>query len=494
MSEFLLTPPPQASPDPMLGTTIGGAYRITRLLGVGGMGHVYEAEHVRLPKRFAIKIVRAELARDEASFERFKREAEIASSLGNRHIVQVTDFNVLPDGSPYMVMEFLVGEDLATRLGRDGRMTSKVAVPLLGQVVSALEAAHARGIVHRDIKPENIFLAHVDDEAEFVKLLDFGLSKMRGSQKRLTANLSVLGTPWYMSPEQARGDADLDHRTDVYALGVVLYQALTGRVPFEGDNVYAVLTQIATQPPPPLRQFAPEISDKLEQVVLGALAKEPDARPASVRALWDAVQWAAEVTVFRASDPAVWAPPPLAQMPAPVPRRGPTPTQLAVGQLPTLALARGAAELSAPRPQAPTPIRLTDAHLAPSDDDELLDPKRGGFKVIATVAGVTFALGGLVLCSWLVARPHPASVPSPVPAATITSSPPAAPQPSAPPPPVVAAPVADAKPVVVAPAAPQVVEPKVVESPVRPGPHHAKSVRRGLGKGHAHEIYDGTDI
>ena len=331
MSETVRPSTGPSAPDPLIGQTINGSYEILRLLGAGGMGNVYEAKHTRLPKKFAIKVVRSDLAKDEAAFERFKREADIASSLGNKHIVEVHDWNVLPDGSPYMVMEYLVGEDLASRLGRDKRLTPHEALTILTQVVSALESAHARGIVHRDIKPENIFLAQIDDEPDFVKLLDFGLSKIRGSQKRLTANLSVLGTPWYMSPEQARGDSDLDHRTDLYALAVVLYQVLCGRVPFEGENVYGVLTQIATQQPPPITQFAPDLPLELEAVLQKALTKDPTGRYPSVRDFWEAAQSSLGMTVVRKSIPSARV-----AGPAGEPFRVPTPSQLHVGGMPTI--------------------------------------------------------------------------------------------------------------------------------------------------------------
>jgi serine/threonine-protein kinase len=276
------------------------------------------------------------MAKDDQAFERFKREAEIASSLGNRHIVEVLDFNTLPpgapfmEGSPYMVMEFLVGEDLATRLTRQGRLSLPETNHILGQVVSALDAAHSRGIVHRDIKPENIFLCRVDDEDDFVKLLDFGLSKIRGAQKRLTANLSVLGTPWYMSPEQARGDADLDHRTDIYAFGVVLYQVLTGRVPFDGENVYGVLTQIATQPPPPPTRFVPGLPPRLEAAVLKSLSKRPIDRFSTAGELWEEAVAAMELPATGRSQAKLIAVPVTVptSLPDGQPFRVPTPTSL----------------------------------------------------------------------------------------------------------------------------------------------------------------------
>jgi len=410
-----LRPDAPAGPDPLIGQVIGGAYEVVRLLGAGGMGNVYEARHTRLPKRFAIKVVKGDLAKDEAAFERFKREAEIASSLGNKHIVEVLDFNILPDGSPYMVMEFLTGEDLAGRLGRQKRLRPEEANLILGQVVSALDAAHARGIVHRDIKPENIFLAQLDDDSEFVKLLDFGLSKIRGSQKRLTANLSVLGTPWYMSPEQARGDADLDHRTDIYALAVVLYQVLCGRVPFEGENVYGVLTQIATQPPPPITRFAPEVPRELESVLARALAKDSAARYGSVREFWEAAQGGMGVTVVRKSLPSARVSGPSGEA-----FRVPTPSQLQVGHAPTLASSKD--DLAAPpipltrisersrnsadRPPPP----VASAELRNSDSMMAVQraafPERGRSSRVLLIAAVTAVLlTGIGLAVYRLSRP-----------------------------------------------------------------------------------------
>ncbi|MBS2027170.1 MAG: protein kinase [Deltaproteobacteria bacterium] len=422
MSETLRPSTGPSAPDPLIGQTINGSYEILRLLGAGGMGNVYEAKHTRLPKKFAIKVVRSDLAKDEAAFERFKREADIASSLGNKHIVEVHDWNVLPDGSPYMVMEFLTGEDLANRLGRHKRLGPDEAVQILTQVVSALESAHARGIVHRDIKPENIFLAQIDDEPDFVKLLDFGLSKIRGSQKRLTANLSVLGTPWYMSPEQARGDSDLDHRTDLYALAVVLYQVLCGRVPFEGENVYGVLTQIATQQPPPITQFAPDLPKQLEIVLQKALAKEPNGRYPSVREFWEAATAALGISVVRKSLPSARVPGPSGE-----PFRVPTPSQLHVGGMPTITSSQ---EKLSQQAQA-QPIPLTNVAKAKSKPDAKADSspsmillhqaafgKRNNSKLIALGVGGAVLLGLIGWGVYHVTRPpvvERAVVPVPLP-------------------------------------------------------------------------------
>jgi serine/threonine-protein kinase len=290
---------PGAEVDPLIGQVLGDAYRVTRLIGVGGMGAVYEAAHLRLPKRFAIKCLHRELTRNQDAFARFQREAELATSLGNRHIVEVLDFNVLPDGSPYMVMEFLEGEGLSARLEREGRIAPREALDICAQVVSALAAAHKQNVVHRDLKPDNIFLCP-GDEGAFVKLLDFGVSKIRGdTEQNLTGDLAMLGTPSYMAPEQARGEARaVDQRADVYALGAVVYEMLTGQTAFGGDTVYEVVTKIATQMPPIMHDVVPGLPPGADAVVRRALAKEPALRPES------AVEFLRELTAAIEADEA----------------------------------------------------------------------------------------------------------------------------------------------------------------------------------------------
>ena len=266
---------------------MGGAYRVTRLIGRGGMGAVYEAAHLRLPKRFAVKFLQRDLPKDKEAFARFQREAEIASSLGNRHIAEVVDFNAMPDGSPYMVMEYLEGEDLSTRLRTSGRVALARAVDLCGQITSGLGAAHKRGIVHRDLKPENIFLCPSDDGTDFVKLLDFGISKIRGAQKTITGDMMMLGTPAYMSPEQARGDVkNIDERTDVYALGAVMFETLSGRPAFDGESVYAILMKISSEMPQALHELVGDVPGEVDAVLRRAMAKSPAERQPNVAEFW----------------------------------------------------------------------------------------------------------------------------------------------------------------------------------------------------------------
>ncbi|MDY0004550.1 MAG: serine/threonine-protein kinase, partial [Polyangia bacterium] len=221
--------------DELLEVTLGGAYTVRSRIGTGGMGSVYLAEHVRLPKSFAVKVLNDSVDPGSELYHRFRREAEVCSRLKHEHIVEVVDFNITESGRPYIVMELLEGEDLATRLERQGPFSLEQTARILGQVASALGEAHEQGVVHRDMKPQNIFLCRRRHQDDYVKLVDFGISKIQGAGSVLTQTNSLMGTPFYMSPEQTgAGDGKVDHRTDIYALGVIAYQMLTGDVPFRG--------------------------------------------------------------------------------------------------------------------------------------------------------------------------------------------------------------------------------------------------------------------
>jgi serine/threonine-protein kinase len=216
--------------DALVGTVLEGAYHITRLVGEGGMGAVYEAVQLRLNKRVAIKLMSRDLAANREALARFHREAEITSHLGHPHLVTVIDFGTAESGEPYLVMEYLDGEDLDHRLRRVGRMPIEGVVHVVRQVASALNAAHDQGVVHRDLKPGNVFLVQIPGEPDFVKVLDFGISKMKAARTQLTSASAVMGTPNYMSPEQATGMIDdIDHRTDQWALACTqTYPGLNG--------------------------------------------------------------------------------------------------------------------------------------------------------------------------------------------------------------------------------------------------------------------------
>ncbi|HWA76248.1 MAG TPA: serine/threonine-protein kinase [Polyangiaceae bacterium] len=262
--------------DPVVGQLLSGTYEVLRVIGEGGMGRVYEARHARLPnKRFAIKMLHQELARQPEVVTRFQREAEAASGLSHPNVISVFDVNTAPDGRPYIVAELLEGEQLGDFLDRSGKLGTSVVIPIVRQVCRALSRAHEQGIVHRDVKPENVFL--LGGEHGGVKVLDFGISKLSTQESNLTKTGMVMGTPDYMAPEQARGDR-VDARADVYAVGAILYRALTGRKPFEGLDPMATLTAALVQEPPRPSSLEPSIPIELELVMQHAMAKEPRER------------------------------------------------------------------------------------------------------------------------------------------------------------------------------------------------------------------------
>ena len=274
----------------IVGVTLSGRYLVTRKVGQGGMGAVYEATHTLIGKRVAVKVLLEKYARREAIVQRLEQEARLASSCQNEHIIDITDFGTTEDGRTFVVMEYLEGESLAECLSRETRLPEQRILRIISQAASALAAAHAKGIVHRDIKPENLFLLRRKDQ-DFVKVVDFGISKsLRASDEaeeppRLTQTGMVLGTPLYMSPEQARGDDELDARVDIYALGVIMYEAVTGRVPFIGNNYLSVISQVLNEEPKPPRAIVPELSEEFEAIVMRAMDKERSARYATANDL-----------------------------------------------------------------------------------------------------------------------------------------------------------------------------------------------------------------
>ncbi len=263
----------------LVGQVLGDTYRVERELGGGGMGAVYEASHLRLRRHFAIKVLFPKVAANEEALARFQREAQITSSLGHPHIVEVIDFNHAPDGSPYIVMELLEGRDLEGLLQERGPLPLERVATIFGQVAGALLAAHEQGIIHRDLKPSNVFLCDKAGQRDVVKVVDFGISKVLGSKSVVTRTQATMGTPGYMSPEQAEGRAaEVDIRTDVFAMGTMLYEMLSGRPPFAGESIPTMLYKIVHQPPPPLRGVCPGIPAEIEVVVHRALEKSPEDR------------------------------------------------------------------------------------------------------------------------------------------------------------------------------------------------------------------------
>jgi len=238
------------------------------------MGAVYEGVQTRLERRVAVKLMARELSSNPEAIARFRREAEVTSQIGHPHIVQVFDFGQAPGGEPYIVMEYLEGEDLEKRIQRVGQLPLAAASQIVRQVSSALSATHAKGIVHRDLKPANVFLLSVEGETDFVKVVDFGISKVRSASTKLTAALAVMGTPNYMAPEQAAGRVnDIDARTDQWALACIAYELVAGRPPFVGEDVASLLYQVIHQAPDPLAAFNPGLPGAVDGVLRRALSK-----------------------------------------------------------------------------------------------------------------------------------------------------------------------------------------------------------------------------
>jgi serine/threonine-protein kinase len=278
----------RADRDSFIGVVIDGRYRIDARVGEGGMGVVYRATHLVLKKLFAIKVMRGDQAHDPAIVQRFLQEARASSAIGHPNIVNISDFGTTGDGAVYFAMEFLQGQTLAQAMDA-GPLERGRALDIFAQIASALEAAHEAGIVHRDLKPENIFLKREPDNHDFVKVLDFGIAKVKNLSAKLTRTGMVFGTPHYMSPEQAAGQP-VDHRSDIYSLGVIMYQVFTGQLPFDGDSFMDVMTKHMYEPVPPPNRPGLELPPALEAIVLRALQKKPEQRQQTMRELRDELQ------------------------------------------------------------------------------------------------------------------------------------------------------------------------------------------------------------
>jgi serine/threonine protein kinase len=295
----------------LIGTTLDDRYRILGSLGKGGMGHVYAAVHMTLEQRVAIKVLHPCFAEVERYRARFLQEARAASRIHHPNVVEIKDYGRTPNGSVYFVMEYLRGRDMSVELQQHGALRWARVRSILLQAVGALRAAHAQQIIHRDIKPANCFLLDDEDTGvrDVVKLLDFGIAKVDSDPDskahRLPGNREVLGTASYMSPEQARNEP-LDARSDMYSLGVMAYELLTGHVPFKGNNVLRLITAHLEEQPQPLRNLAPRVPVEVEALVLTMLAKAPADRYESMRALAHALRAIPETAGKRDTNP--WCP------------------------------------------------------------------------------------------------------------------------------------------------------------------------------------------
>jgi eukaryotic-like serine/threonine-protein kinase len=266
------------------GQILLGKYRVERVLGMGGMGVVVAATHVTLEERVAIKFLLPEALGNQETVARFLREARAAVRIKSEHVARVTDVGQLENGAPYMIMEYLDGSDLAVHTQRRGALPLEDAVEYVLQACEAIAEAHALGIVHRDLKPANLFVATRADGTPSVKVLDFGISKVSGvgassgADLGMTKTTTIMGSPLYMSPEQMASTRDVDARTDIWALGAILYELMTGKVPFQADTITQLCAMILQNPPPPLRNLRPDAPEGLQHIIARCLSKDRNQR------------------------------------------------------------------------------------------------------------------------------------------------------------------------------------------------------------------------
>ena len=390
----------------MIGRTIGN-YVVKTKIGEGGMGAVYAAEHPRIGRRVAIKVLHPELGKSPEIVARFFTEAKAANEIRNEHIIEILDFGELPDGISYFIMEWLDGKSLSTALEQQPKFPVPRALHVCKGIARALASAHSKGIVHRDLKPDNVYLIRRGDDPDFVKVLDFGIAKlMTGdpTQGFKTQTGAIMGTPYYMSPEQCRGAVkDIDHRTDIYALGCILYQMVTGQLPFNAEGLGELLLQHMTRPPTPPTQLDPAIPGEVENAILRALEKEP------------AKRWSSVTDMMNAAGAA------LGNLTGPVPTATQAPV-VELGRAPSVAPVQNLKQ---------TTMRGAAAEAVPATQPG--KSRRGTFVVGGLLAGVA-AVGVIVMLN---RKPPPTPTPNPPLAQPRTvDPPPVQPKIETPPPPV----------------------------------------------------------
>jgi serine/threonine-protein kinase len=382
-----------------VGQLIEGKYRIVELIGEGGMGAVYLGENVRIQRKVAIKVLHGAYSSNVEVAQRFEREAQAAGRIGNDHILEVLDLGELPGGDRFMVMEYLDGETLAHRIKRLGRMSPQQVAPLARQMVAGLAAAHAAGIVHRDLKPENIFiLKEKAGKKDYIKIIDFGISKFQplgGDAMKMTRTGVVMGTPYYMAPEQASGSRDADARSDLYAIGVMLYEAVTGRVPFDAPTFNQLMFQIVLSEPPPPQTVVPDLDPAFASIVSKGMARDVNHRFQS------SVEFGAAIDAWLETGSGVTVPPAGAADPIVA---GPKRTVRTVPLINTPA---------AGAPQAPglagpgfngTPGRGTAGNWATSQSEVVIPKQSAAPLVIAAAVGGLLLIGGIGIAAMALLR------------------------------------------------------------------------------------------
>jgi eukaryotic-like serine/threonine-protein kinase len=389
------------------GAVIGGKYRIERILGSGGMSVVALARHIDLERDVAIKFLSADLDRAECA-ERFRREARAAARIRSQHVARILDFGTLADDQPFLVMEYLEGNDLAQELERRGTLPVREIVDYLLQAIEALSEAHAAGIVHRDIKPENLFLAHLPDRTRSIKVLDFGISRSLpggpANDLSLTRTTAFIGSPSYMSPEQMRSPRLVDHRTDIWAIGAVLYEAVSGRLPYLADTIPELCTRVLQERPPPLSALCADLPDGFERVVFRCLEKDRELRYSNLAELARAlspfcpgshgsVERASRILTFAGNRPALQG---TLDGIAPAPRVPPQPAERATARRPR---AKARNEPRRSRVQA-----ASDAARTLSPWGKTAPPNRGEGRVRPWALALTL-LGVAVVAAPLFSRP-----------------------------------------------------------------------------------------